>query len=267
MGNRLAAEEMEEPVNHSFIDEHSNIESPLSRLDPRVKIAGFIGLVICIALTGRQSFQAYFFYGILVASLAVVSRIPLEHILKRSLVIMPFILMLAVFIPFQGGDVIYRIGPVPICRTGLLLFSGLAVKSFLSVVSIIVLTAGTPFTSLLKGLQDLRVPSIIIMVMSFMYRYFFIIEDEFMKMKQARESRSAGKANRLRFRSLANMIGVLFIRAYERSESVYMAMCSRGFTGKVITAQGGCRLNYRDLAFLAIIALSVSGIHWFDFNG
>lgn len=254
-------------MNHSFIDEHSNIESPLSRLDPRVKIVGFVGLVVCIALTGRQSFSAYFLYGILVAALAVVSRIPLEHILKRSLVVTPFILMLAVFIPFQGGDVIFRIGPAPVCRSGLLLFAGLAMKSYLSVVALIVLTAGTPFTSLLRGLQDLRVPAIVIMVMSFMYRYFFIIEDEFMKMKQARESRSAGEANRLRFRSLANMIGVLFIRAYERSESVYMAMCSRGFTGTIMTAPGGCRINYRDAAFLALIALSVSGIHWINYNG
>jgi len=258
---------MEGPMKHSFIDEHSHIESPLSRLDPRVKIVGFLGLVIGIALTGRQSFPAYFFYGALVTALAAVSRLPLGHILKRSLVIAPFILMLAVFIPFQGNDLFCRIGPFSVSRTGLLMFSGLAIKSFLSVVAVIVLTAGTPFTSLLRGMQDLRVPAMVIMVMSFMYRYFFIIEDEYMKMRQARDSRSAGEAKRLRFRSLANMIGVLFIRAYERSESVYMAMCSRGFTGKVMIAQGSCRLNYRDLAFLALVFLSITGIHWFDYHG
>ncbi len=259
-------------MKHSFIDEHSNVDSPLSRLDPRVKIIGFLGLVVCIALTGRESFPAYFFYGILVSSLAVLSRVPLGHIVKRSLIITPFILMTAALVPFmQGSDIFYRFGPayaeISVSRTGLIVFSGLAVKAFLSVVSIIILTAGTPFTSLLKALQDLRVPAIFIMVMSFMYRYFFIIEDEFMKMKQARESRSTDGSGRLRFKSLANMIGVLFIRAYERSEAVYMAMCSRGFTGEIISSKGAFRLQYRDVAFLAIMALSLTGIQWINLHG
>ncbi len=254
-------------MRHSFLDEHSNIDSPLSRIDPRAKVVGFLGLVACIALAGRQSFPAYFLYGILVGLLAAVSRIPAGHMLKRSLVITPFILMTAVFIPFQGNDVLYSFGPASVSRTGLILFSGLAVKSFLSVMSIIILTAGTPFTSLLKALQDLRVPAIVIMVLSFMYRYIFIIEDEFMKMKQARESRIAGDSGRLCFKSLANMIGVLFIRAYERSEAVYMAMCSRGFKGEMISNCGGLRLHGRDLAFLAILALSLTGIQWVNFNG
>jgi cobalt/nickel transport system permease protein len=259
-------------MKHSFIDEHSSITSPLSRLDPRAKVVGFIGLIACIALTGRESFPAYFLYGIVVATLAVLSRIPLGHILKRSLIITPFILMMAAFIPFmQGNDVLCRFGSdsagISVSRTGLILFSGLALKSFLSVIAMIVLTAGTPFTSLLKALQDMRVPAIVIMVMSFMYRYFFIIEDEFMKMKQARESRSAGGSRRLRFKSLSNMIGVLFIRAYERSESVYMAMCSRGFTGEIISKEGSFRLQYRDLAFLAIMALSLTCIQWLNVYG
>jgi len=254
-------------MKHSFIDEYSSIESPLSRLDPRIKVLGFLGLVICIALTGRESFPAYFLYGILVASLAIVSRIPLGHILKRSLVIAPFVLVMAFFIPFlPGSDTAYTLGPasaaISISRTGLVMFSSLALKSFLSVVTIIVLTAGTPFSSLLKALQDLRVPAMVIMVMSFMYRYFFIIEDEFMKMKQARDSRSAGVSGRLRFKSLANLIGVLFIRAYERSEAVYMAMCSRGFTGEIISSNGNSRIHYRDLLFLAVMALSLTGIQW-----
>lgn len=259
-------------MRHSFIDEHSSIDSPLNRLDPRVKVVGFLGLAACIALTDRQSFPAYFLYGILVVSLAAASRIPLGHILKRSLIITPFILMTAAFIPFMhGGDAVFRIGPadagISVSRAGLMMFAGLAAKSFLSIVSIIILTAGTPFASLLKALQDLRVPVIVIMVMSFMYRYIFIIEDEFMKMKQARESRIAGPSGRLRFKSLANMVGVLFIRAYERSEAVYMAMCSRGFTGEIIGNAGRFRLQYRDLAFLAILALSLTGIQWVSFNG
>ena len=31
------------------------------------------------------------------------------------------------------------------------------------------------------------------------------------------------------------MIGNLFVRSYERGERVYLAMCSRGYTGKIRT--------------------------------
>jgi cobalt/nickel transport system permease protein len=262
-------------MRHSFLDEHSVIESPMSRLDPRVKVIGFLGLIACIAVTGRQSFPAYLLYGILVASLVTLSRIPPGHVLKRCLVTAPFIIMVAAFLPFmqggQGGDVLYRLGPeqagISVSRSGLLMFFGLAVKSLLSIAAIVVLTAGTPFASLLKALRQLRVPAIVIMVMSFMYRYLFIIEDEFMKMKQARDSRIAGGSGRLRFKSLANMTGVLFIRAYERSEAVYMAMCSRGFRGNMAGNVERFRLQYRDLAFLAVLALSLTGIQWVNFNG
>ena len=61
-------------MKHSFIDEHSNIDSPLSRLDPRVKVIGFLFLVICIALTGRESFRAYFLYSMMVALLVLVAH-------------------------------------------------------------------------------------------------------------------------------------------------------------------------------------------------
>lgn len=260
-------------MNHSFIDGHSNIDSPLSRLDPRVRVIGFLLLVACIALAGRESFRVYSFYGMIVALLALVSRVPLLHIFKRTVVIAPFIMVMAAFIPFMpGGDPVFRLNfasvEIAVSRTGLLLFSSLAIKSFLSLASLIILTASTPFVRLLKALQDLRVPLIIIMVLSFMYRYIFVIEDEFMKMKQARDSRMTRQAGLFGFRSLANLVGVLFIRAYERSESVYMAMCSRGFSGKIaVGQQGGLGLQYRDLAFLALIVLSLSGIQWFCVHG
>lgn len=259
-------------MNHSFIDEHSNIDSPLSRLDSRVKVIGFLLLVACIALTGRESFRPYFFYGIIVVLLALVSRIPPGHIIKRSAVIAPFLIVMAAFVPFMpGGDPVLSFGLAPVeftvSQKGLQLFSSLAIKSFLSLTALIILTASTPFVRLLKALQDLRVPLIIIMVLSFMYRYIFIIEDEFMKMKQARDSRMTRQKGLLHFRSLANLVGVLFIRAYERSEAVYMAMCSRGFRGQIIVPQGRLGLQYRDIAFLAIMVLSLSGIQWFCAHG
>jgi cobalt/nickel transport system permease protein len=66
-----------------------------------------------------------------------------------------------------------------------------------------------------------------------MYRYFFVLVDELEKMLRAVKLRSF-KNNRFKtFSILANIVGVLFIRSYERSERVYNAMSMRGFDGEI----------------------------------
>jgi cobalt/nickel transport system permease protein len=57
------------------------------------------------------------------------------------------------------------------------------------------------------------------------------------------------------------MIGVLFIRAYERAEAVYLAMCSRGFTGRIHTLHP-FQLTRRDLIFLMAMMVSLAAIQW-----
>ena len=56
-------------------------------------------------------------------------------------------------------------------------------------------------------------------------------------MLKARESRNFGLSFWGSTVSLANLIGVLFIRTYERGERVYAAMLSRGFDGTVVTLE------------------------------
>jgi len=74
-----------------------------------------------------------------------------------------------------------------------------------------------------------------VMILSFMYRYLFIVVDEAMRMKQARDSRNFGGGRRWQISTIGNMIGTLFIRSYERGERVYVAMAARGFDGHIRT--------------------------------
>ena len=225
-------------MKHSFIDEHSNIESVISRLDARIKVLSFLGMIVCIVLTGREAFTTFALYGAMVLLLAVFSRVPPLHILKRSLVAAPLVVGTALFVPFlPGPDAIatFKLGALelPVTRTGLLMSWNIGVKSFLAVTAMVILTSSTSFPQLLKALESLKCPRMAILVLSFMYRYIFLIEDEFMKMRQAKEARTLKNSHWLDLKVLANMIGVLFIRSYERAESVYLAMCSRGFTGNI----------------------------------
>ncbi|MBL7091928.1 MAG: cobalt ECF transporter T component CbiQ [Candidatus Omnitrophica bacterium] len=220
-------------MKHSYIDRYSGIDSFIHRIDPRVKIAGVFSLIFSIILARADSFVSFALYALFIAILIFISKIPLIFILKRSLVVIPFVLMVAIF----SGPAIFR---------------NVLVKSYLSVLSMILLVSSTPFCDFLKALEKLKLPRIFTMIISFMYRYIFVIEDELMKMRQAKEARSVGGSKWSHTKALANMLGVLFIRAYERGEKVYLAMCSRGFNGDIRTMHS-FRVKRSDLCFLALI--------------
>jgi cobalt/nickel transport system permease protein len=147
----------------------------------------------------------------------ILSGVPLPFIFRRSLIVIPFVLFVALISVAQGPIVILTI----------------LIKSWLCILSMIVLASTTRFPELLKAFESLRLPRVIVMLMSFMYRYIFVVVDEIMRMKKARDSRSFGGNRRWHIRTAGSMIGALFLRTYERGERIYISMASRGFTGKI----------------------------------
>ncbi|MFC1912413.1 cobalt ECF transporter T component CbiQ [Chloroflexota bacterium] len=223
-------------MKHSFIDRYSDRDSFMHRLDPRTKFLAALAFILAIALTPPGRWQAFAVYFCLIAVLVLVSKVPVLYVLKRSLVIMPFVLLIAVFVPFfKEGEVAgsYNIWlwQVSVTYNGLQVLGNILAKAWFSVLGLILLTSTTPIARLLDGLERLRLPGVLIMILSFMYRYIFILVDEVMRMKQARDSRNFGGGRLWQVRTIGRMTGTLFLRSYERGERVYAAMLARGFDG------------------------------------
>jgi cobalt/nickel transport system permease protein len=251
-------------MKHAHIDKYSDIDSFIHRLDPRIKIIALFVFILFVIFTKPTSFMAFVLYAALMAVLIMLSKIPLTFILKRSLVIIPFVLMIAIFIPFfKKGEVAggYSFGTLnlTVSYDGLMIFWNVLVKAYLCILSMILLVTSTKLADLLKALEKMKCPSVFIMILSFMYRYIFVIVDELMKMKQAKEARTTGGSRWFHTKVFANMIGVLFMRAYERGESVYFAMRSRGFDGKIKTMSNFC-LTRGDIYFLLLVVSVLVGI-------
>ncbi|MFH0771980.1 MAG: cobalt ECF transporter T component CbiQ [Candidatus Omnitrophota bacterium] len=251
------------PVKSLFLMEQTERVSlmgftPLSALN---KTAGGNNQVFALSPASLISFSLY---GSLLAALILLSRIPPVFIVRRLLTVLSFAFLIAIFLPFLGEGRILRQCPVgflklDITDTGLLIFLNVVIKSFLSALCMIVLVATTKFPDILKALEELKFPRLLTMIASFMYRYFFVIEDELMIMNRAREARSAGGSNWFQAKAMANILGILFVRSYERSELVYLAMCSRGFEGKIKTLSGFNKIRSPDIIFLFIIILLLTG--------
>ena len=258
-------------MKHSFLDQYSDRDSIIHRLDPRTKLLTTLFFILAVVLTPPNRWQAFALYFILVATLLLLSRVPILYVLKRSLVIMPFVVLIAIFIPFfKEGEVAgsYNIWlwQVTVTYSGLQVFWNILAKAWLSILSLILLTSTTKFSNLLRSLEKLRLPRVMTMILSFMYRYLFVLVDEVMRMKQARDSRSFGGGRLRQLRTIGNMIGILFIRSYERGERVYVAMVARGFDGQTRTLES-LSFGQRDFFFgvgLGLVLISAMVVNlWY----
>jgi len=227
-------------MRHSFLDKYSELSSPIHHLDPRIKIILLFTFILFVIFTPPTHLLQFFLYLIVILIVIFLTRVPFSHFLKRSILILPFVLLIAIFIPFlKEGEVAggYNLGSLHLSVTynGLWIFWNILIKSYLSVLSMITLSSTTKFPDLLKGLEYFKMPRVMIMLLSFMYRYLFLLIDEAQKCQRAHQSRFFGRNYLAQFKISGNIIGVLFIRTYERGERIYLAMLSRGFDGRAKT--------------------------------
>lgn len=228
-------------MRHSFIDRYSALDSPLHLLEPRSKLVAFTALIIAVLCIPANKGFLFFIYFFATAILMGISQVPLTFIMGRALVILPFIVLATLAAPWKG-------------------FPGLAIlfiRAILCLLLLILLTNTTRFIELLRGLRKLGCPEILVMNLSFLYRYLFVLTEEAMRMKQARDCRRVGRAPfREELKILSSMLGTLLIRSFERAERMYSAMLSRGFSGE-FQVYSPRKFSWRDLTFLSGAALFV----------
>lgn len=225
-----------------FLDRYDQGASLVHRLDPRLKLLATLAFILVATSLPPSAWPAFLPLAVLALAAIRLAGIPLGEGLKRSSIALPFAAMVALSVPFtRSGQVVWegRLLGVHLAVTseGLLLLAAVLIKSWLSVLVSGLLVATTPFPQLLKAMRSLHLPGVLTATISFMYRYLFVLVDEAMRLHTAREARSAGPGGTIGWRAkvLGGMVGSLFIRSYERSERIYLAMVSRGFAGEIQT--------------------------------
>ena len=212
-------------------------------MDPRIKTVAAVLLILIISLAPAGAWPVYPLLLAIVVTLIVAAEIRIGFVLRRSAIVLPFTLAAVTLLFTVPGRTLVTLPLVgwTISAPGLIRFVSIMLKSWLSVQVAIALAVTTHFTDLLWALHALRVPKMLIAIISFMYRYLFVLADESYRMARARQARSAAPAGSskaggsLLWRSRVTgwMVGQLFLRSYERSERVYQAMAARGYHGEI----------------------------------
>jgi cobalt/nickel transport system permease protein len=193
------------------VETWSRRRSLLHDRDARAKLGALLAFLIAVSTTSPEFQAAFAGYAALLLTAILLARLPMAALLRRALLVLPFSATFALITWFGG----YPMRAI-----------SLGEKSFLSGLAALLLVATTPLAELMRGLESLRVPRSLLLVIEFVYRYLFVISEQAQHMRLAARSRGSS------FRASAGALGVLFARSWERADGIYYAMLARGFNGR-----------------------------------
>lgn len=249
-------------MHFDLSDQYQHQPSLVHNLDPRVKLVAAFSFILTVSLVPVGKWGIFFVFLVLVLSAAWLTRLGHFYAMRRSFLVLPFVLASIAVCFTTPGPILFRVPGLgwPVSEPGLFRFLTILVRSWLAVQAAILLTVTTRFHDLLWAMGSLHLPTLLIATVSFMYRYLFVIVDEARRMMQARAARSVKipgmtrPSIRWRGRVTGMMVGSLFLRALDRSERVYAAMLSRGYDGSMRTFTQ-FRMTTVDWGAMAVVGL------------
>jgi cobalt/nickel transport system permease protein len=224
-------------LQHAFYaEELAKKNGLLQKLDPRVKIMAILPLIVVAALARRLWVIAALLLVAIVV--AILSRVPLSVLAKRVwfgvLGFTGTISVPALFL--TPGRPLYSLPLLhwTVTAQGLRAAAYLVLRAETAATFSILLVLCTPWSSVLKALRVLRLPTMPVVILGMTYRYISLLLRTAHDMFESRRSRMVGELRGSEMRRVATAsAGVLMSKTLQLSDQVYLAMRARGFHGEV----------------------------------
>ena len=259
------------------IGQYYQTESPVHRLDPRVKIGGTLLYIISLFLF--SGFAGYIAAAVFLAVVIRLSHVPFRFMVKGMRAILFLLLITVGFNLFlTPGTELISFWKLSITREGAQMAVTMAVRLTLLIIGSSVMTLTTTPNNLTDGMEKMMKPLRIFhvpahevaMIMSIALRFIPILLEETDKIMKAQLARGADfdSGNLLqRARSMVPILVPLFISAFRRANDLAMAMearCYRGGEGrtkmKPLIYQRRDRIGYLCILGYLVIGVTLSRI-------
>ncbi len=199
-------------------------------------------LLVCLAYSLLVAFSSLeYFYSLPLFLLLFIERKEIKKVFKKLIVLNFFILFLVVFVAFEN-----RI---------------LAQELFIRVNMILLFTLCLFFKSkgydIIRGLNMLKVSPLFITIFYFTLSMIDFLNQELKAVKTTLKARSF-KANTSLFsyQTFGNVFGMMFIKAFKKSQELQYSMQSRGFHGQIYLISNN-QINDMDI----LVVSSVIGMY------
>ncbi|MBO9435691.1 cobalt ECF transporter T component CbiQ [Ruegeria sp. R13_0] len=222
----------------------------ITSLDPRVRIV--MSVLFAVVVVSLSTLPALAAALMIALALLMLSRLPWRKTLKRMAMMDSFIIFMLVLLPFtMPGDPIFTIWGFPASWQGLWKAVEIALTANAVILTLMVLVGTMEPVTLGHALHRLRCPETLVHLLMFTIRYIDVLHEEYQRLRAAMKVRGFRPGtNWHTYRSFGYLVGMMLVRAIERSERILGAMKCRGFSGKMLLLQD-FTLTRRDIVFAA----------------
>lgn len=247
------------------IGQYYQTESPIHRLDPRVKLIATFAYIISLFVV--HSWTGYLIAAVAVAIVIAASHVPFGYIMRGMKAVMMILMITVIFNLFlTEGRPLIHFWKLTITYEGVDFASKMAVRLIFLIIGSSLMTLTTTPNQLTDALEDVLGPlkkihvpvHEISMMMSIALRFIPILMEETDKIMKAQMARGAdfeSKNLMKKIQSLVPLLVPLFISAFRRANDLAMAMearCYRGGDGR--TKMKPLVYRRRDYAAYALLA-------------
>lgn len=207
---------------------------PIARLDPRMRIVlACLFAVVVVGLTRLPALAAA-----LAAALGLMwmSRLPARDTLRRMVMMDGFVFFMLALLPFTvPGDTIFTLWGFEASWQGVARAVEIGLTANAVILALMVLVGTLEPVTLGHALHRLRVPETLVHLLMFTIRYIEVLREEYLRLRAAMKVRGFRPGtNWHTYRSFGYLVGMMLVRAIERSERILLAMKCRGFSGRIV---------------------------------
>lgn len=205
----------------------------ISAIDPRARILAAVAFAIVVV--NLHDLRALAAALVVALTLMLMARLPPRATLKRMLTMDGFIIFMLLLLPFTvPGDAMFTVFGLPATWQGLRQAIEIGLKANAIILTLMALVGSMEPARLGQALYRLKMPEGLVYLLMFMVRYVDVLQQEYLRLRVAMKARGFRPGNnRHTYQSLGYLIGMMLVRAVERSERILGAMKCRGFSGRI----------------------------------
>ncbi|HAN44537.1 MAG TPA: cobalt ECF transporter T component CbiQ [Ruminococcaceae bacterium] len=236
--------------NFRLLDELSKKDSAIHKLHPVSKLLATVFYIVAIVSFNKYAISQLIPFLLYPLLIFILSDLPLKPLLKMLIPAELFVAALGIFNPLLDKTT-FLLGGLKLSM-GMVSLISLILKCTLIVFCVILFAATTGSLGIAYSMRRIKMPKIIVMLFLMIYRYIAVFLEEFENTVNAYKLRNP-LAKGVEISAWGSLLGLSFIRAYDRAQSIYDCMLLRGFDGEYKTAK--IKIKVADFVFLLLAAV------------
>lgn len=236
----------------------------IAALDPRMRILlAAIYAIVVVALSNLWVLTAALSLSL---SLLALSGLPTKKTLKRMAMMDSFIIFMLLMLPFtMPGDPMFSLWGLEASWQGLWRAVEIALTANAVILAVMTLVGTMEPVTMGHALFALKTPERLVHLMMFTIRYIDVLREEYQRLRTSMKLRGFRPGtNWHTYRTFGYLVGMMLVRAIERSERILAAMKCRGFSGRIVLLEE-FRLQRADLLFAATLIAALATLIWAEF--